>query len=56
MDAMGTQREIAEAIFKKGADYLLIVKDNQLLLRKEIEEIVGWNMLKKEKTVMMMLP
>lgn len=49
MDAMGTQREIAEAIFKKGADYLLIVKDNQLLLRKEIEEIVGWNMLKKKR-------
>jgi predicted transposase YbfD/YdcC len=49
MDAMGTQKEIAEAIFRKGADYLLIVKDNQLLLRKEIEEIVGWNMLKKRE-------
>lgn len=45
MDAMGTQRDIAELIVEKGADYLLIAKENQPLLRKEIEEMVGWNMI-----------
>lgn len=50
MDAMGTQREIAELIIGKRADYLLIVKDNQTLLRKEIEEVVGWNMIKKRES------
>ena len=49
MDAMGTQRDIAELIVEKGADYLLIAKENQPLLRKEIEEMVGWNMIKKRE-------
>lgn len=49
MDAMGTQRDIAELIVEKGADYLFIVKENQPLLRKDIEETVGWNMIKKRE-------
>lgn len=28
MDAMSTQRDIAELIVEKGADYLLIAKEN----------------------------
>ena len=50
MDAMGTQRDIAELIVGKGADYLFIVKENQPHLRKDIEETVGWNMIKKRES------
>jgi predicted transposase YbfD/YdcC len=38
IDAMGCQHEIARTIVDGGADYLLAVKDNQPLLRQEIEE------------------
>lgn len=50
MDTMGTQKDIVESIVKKGADYLLAVKDNQPKLRKEIEEIVDFNMCKRVET------
>lgn len=38
LDAMGCQREIAERIVSKGADYLLQVKGNQPQLHMELEE------------------
>ena len=38
IDAMGCQKEIAKAIIKKQADYLLAVKGNQELLHREIQE------------------
>lgn len=38
IDAMGTQRKIAEKIIEKGADYILALKDN----RKKILEIVKY--------------
>lgn len=37
IDAMGTHREVAEAIHDAGGDYLLPVKDNQPTLRRDIE-------------------
>jgi predicted transposase YbfD/YdcC len=37
-DAMGCQTDIASAIIKKEADYVLAVKDNQPTLHKEIRE------------------
>ncbi len=36
IDAMGTQREIAEKIIEQGADYVLAVKDNQPSLRDDL--------------------
>lgn len=39
IDAMGTQKEIAEQIRQKGADYVLALKDNQPHLRAEVEGI-----------------
>jgi predicted transposase YbfD/YdcC len=39
IDAMGTQKEIAEQIREKGADYVLALKDNQPFLRAEVEGI-----------------
>ena len=36
IDAMGTQRAIAEKITEKGGDYILAVKDNQGSLKEEI--------------------
>jgi predicted transposase YbfD/YdcC len=39
IDAMGAQKEIAEQIREKGADYLLALKDNQPHLRAEVEGI-----------------
>ncbi len=38
LDAMGCQREIAEAIVEKGADYILAVKGNQAFLLDDIKE------------------
>ncbi|HOA06250.1 MAG TPA: ISAs1 family transposase, partial [Candidatus Fermentibacter daniensis] len=38
IDAMGCQREIAQAINGAGADYLLAVKDNQPTLREDVEQ------------------
>ena len=39
IDAMGTQKEIAEVICEEGADYVLALKDNQPTLRAEVEGI-----------------
>jgi predicted transposase YbfD/YdcC len=39
IDAMGTQKEIAEQIREKGADYVLALKNNQPNLRAEVEGI-----------------
>jgi len=38
-DAMFTQHKIAKAIVEGGGDYLLVVKDNQELLRQDIEAV-----------------
>ena len=38
IDAMGCQREIARKIRKKGADYVLMVKENHPLLYQEIAD------------------
>jgi predicted transposase YbfD/YdcC len=38
LDAMGTQREIAEQIVEGQGDYLLFVKDNQKNLHREISD------------------
>ena len=37
IDAMGCQREIAQKIIDKKADYVLTLKDNQGLLREDVE-------------------
>jgi hypothetical protein len=39
MDALLTQRHVAQAIVDQGGDYVMIVKDNQPQLRAEIELI-----------------
>jgi predicted transposase YbfD/YdcC len=39
IDAMGCQRDIAAAITKKKADYLLVVKDNQPTLHEEVRTL-----------------
>ena len=39
IDAMGCQRAIAEKIIEKEADYILMVKDNQLELKEQIEKV-----------------
>jgi predicted transposase YbfD/YdcC len=37
MDALLTQRHVAQTIVDKGGDYVMIVKDNQPQLRADIE-------------------
>ena len=37
IDAMGCQREIAQKIIDKKADYVLTLKGNQGLLREDVE-------------------
>jgi predicted transposase YbfD/YdcC len=39
LDAMGCQREIAQKILDKKADYILTVKDNQQQLKQQIEKV-----------------
>jgi len=46
-DAMHCQRETAALIVEKKADYLLNVKDNQLLLKKDIEDYAQDEKLRK---------
>jgi len=41
IDAMGTQRDIAEKIVRKKGDYVLAVKGNQGNLEKDIQEYFG---------------
>jgi len=36
IDALGCQRDVAEKIVERGADYLLALKDNQPTLRQEV--------------------
>ena len=38
IDAMGCQREIAEAIIDGGGDYILAVKSNQPLLHRQVQD------------------
>lgn len=38
IDAMGCQKDIAQAVLDKGADYVLAVKDNQKTLREDVEQ------------------
>jgi predicted transposase YbfD/YdcC len=49
IDAMGTQKEIAELIRKKGADYVLALKDNQPNLRAEVEGIFEAELAQRKK-------
>ena len=49
IDAMGTQKEIAEQIRQKGADYVLALKDNQPHLRAEVEGIFEAECAAQEK-------
>lgn len=39
IDAMGCQREIAQKIIDRQADYILMVKDNQEGLREQVEKV-----------------
>jgi predicted transposase YbfD/YdcC len=41
IDAMGCQREIAQKIIDKKADYILALKGNQGSLRDDVELFVG---------------
>ena len=47
IDAMGCQTDIARKIRKKGADYILALKDNQQILHEDVAEYFDW--LEKEK-------
>ena len=38
IDAMGTQRDIADKIIENGADYILAVKENQKQLLEQVED------------------
>lgn len=49
IDAMGTQKEIAELIREKGADYVLALKDNQPNLRAEVEGIFEAELAERKK-------
>ena len=50
IDAMGCQKDIAEIIIEKKADYILQVKDNQKDLKKQIEKIFKIQTIDNEYT------
>lgn len=41
IDAMGCQKEIAHKIASKGADYILMVKNNQQELKEQVEKVLN---------------
>jgi len=41
IDAMGCQKAIADAIIDRGADYVLMVKDNQQELKEQVEKVLS---------------
>jgi predicted transposase YbfD/YdcC len=43
IDAMGCQKNIAGAIIEKEANYILMVKDNQQELKKQVEKVFTMN-------------
>ncbi|MFN0293265.1 ISAs1 family transposase [Pedobacter helvus] len=43
IDAMGCQKSIAGSIVEKGADYILMVKDNQQELKEQVEKVFAMN-------------
>jgi predicted transposase YbfD/YdcC len=49
IDAMGTQKEIAELIREQEADYVLALKDNQPNLRAEVEGIFEAELAQRKK-------
>ena len=48
IDAMGCQKQIAEAIINQDADYVLMVKDNQPGLKEQIQKVFSLNQNKAE--------
>lgn len=42
IDAMGTQKEIAEQIVEQGADYVLSLKGNQGNLHQDVQQLFDW--------------
>jgi predicted transposase YbfD/YdcC len=41
IDAMGCQKTIADTIIDRGADYVLMVKDNQQELKEQVEKVLS---------------
>ena len=41
-DALNSHKEIARAIVKRGADYVLALKDNHALLHREVRDFCHW--------------
>lgn len=50
IDAMGTQKDIAERIVKAGADYILAVKGNQETLLEDVETLCNYERPSAEDT------
>lgn len=48
IDAMGCQKDIAERVIENGADYMLMVKDNQKELKEQVEKL--FNRAQPEET------
>ena len=51
IDAMGTQKDIAEKIIKRKADYVLALKGNQGLFHKEVIEYMDYALGNKIDTI-----
>lgn len=42
IDAMGTQKEIAQAITNRGGDYVLSLKGNQGNIHEDVQQLFDW--------------
>ena len=51
IDAMGCQKEIAQGILDRGADYLLAVKENQGRLHEDIRDLFEGGQRRRASTV-----
>jgi predicted transposase YbfD/YdcC len=51
IDAMGCQTDIAEKVIEKGADYVLMAKDNQKALKEQVAKVLAQCTVSPSRTV-----
>lgn len=51
IDAMGTQKEIAQEIIEQGGDYILSLKGNQGNIHQDVQQLFDWGFKTKWKNI-----
>lgn len=51
IDAMGTQKEIAQEIINQGGDYILSLKGNQGNIHQDVQQLFDWGFKTQFKNI-----